>query len=91
MSVHFMLARNLHIPELELTDQEAKQLAEKICQVQQVFDVNVSPKTKAVVELAIVMGTVYGTRGVSAWLRMKEEAKSAKTTARQAPHLSTVQ
>ena len=74
MTIHLMLAQRTKCPELALDQAEADLLAEKIAQVQQVFEVEVNPRTKAVIELAIAGGTIYGTRAFSIVMRKKAEA-----------------
>ena len=72
-TIHAMLATQTKCPELVLSDVEADQLAQKITAIQKTFDVVVSERTKAVVELAICGATIYGSRAVQIAIRKKAE------------------
>jgi hypothetical protein len=59
---HMMLAQYTGIKEIALTGEECGQLAEKIRNLTGTLAVTSSPRTKAVVELCMVAGSIYGPR-----------------------------
>ncbi len=66
LSVHFMLAKLTKIDELELDEEEAKKLGEAVARVNREFGVQImSPKTAALLNLAVVGGAVYGPRAIA--------------------------
>lgn len=73
-SIHAVLAGITHIPELELEEKEAKEIAKAIAGVSEQYMLTIDPKKAAWIDLARVVGVVYGPRGVSYWLRKKAEA-----------------
>jgi hypothetical protein len=84
-----MLAASLSIPQLALAEDEAKQLAKAVHNVQQYYPMHISAKSMAWANLIMIGGTVYGSRGVAIWaeMRMKEEerAKNAPTVVNFTP------
>ena len=72
LSVHFMGARLLKIPELELSEDEGKKLASAVNRVAEMYDVTVIPeKTLAWINLATIAGTIYGPRVIAASINKK--------------------
>lgn len=78
-TVHMMLAERSGIKQLALTEEESKLLAVKIAQVQSVFHVDVSPRTKAIVELGLVSATIYGPRVASYVIEQRSKPKTSAT------------
>jgi hypothetical protein len=71
----------LKMPEIELSELEAKKLAEAVVRVQKEFGVSVlSPKAAALINLGIVGAGVYGTR-YYAIKNNRKKAKAAKSKA----------
>lgn len=65
-SVHQMGAMLMDAPDLELTRDEAKQVADAVADVSALYDMPiVNEKAAAWGNLALVVGMVYGTRAVS--------------------------
>lgn len=77
-SVHFMLAERTGIQQIKLTEQESLLLATKLSAVQSFYNVNISPKTKAVIELSIAAATIYGPRVASYVIEQREAAKAPR-------------
>lgn len=73
MTGHAMLAGIVKAPELELDESEAGQLAVALSTVNAFYHVEVAEKTMAWVSLAMVAGTVYGSRLVAIGARRREE------------------
>lgn len=76
-----MGAMMLKVPELNLSPEEAKKLAEGMAKVASYYDVGASEKTLAWVNLAVCAGGIYGTRAFAYHLRLKAEADSKKQIA----------
>ena len=75
LSIHLGLATSLKVPEIELSDEEAKRLAEAIARVQQEFpETKMPPKVMVLLNLAGVAGAIYGQRIVAVRLRHLAEA-----------------
>lgn len=72
-----MAATFVKIPELSLTEKEAKDLSAAIDRVASLYDFGASEKTLAWVNLAMCVGGIYGTRmfAYSVRHRAEEEAK----------------
>lgn len=75
LSLHMMAAKFTHIDELELSDEEAKRLAEAMARVAALYDVRASEKTLAWMNLAGCVGSIYGTRAFAYSLRKNSEGK----------------
>lgn len=70
-----MASAMLGVEELQLDEDEAKQLATSINDVRQYYDASfVDEKTMAWVNLALAAGTVYGPRAIAWNVRRKKEA-----------------
>jgi hypothetical protein len=63
-------------PELALDPEEATKLSDAIKNVAQYYPVVFDPKKLAMGNLGIVLLTIYGTRGVALWKKMKQETPS---------------
>lgn len=77
MFVHAALAGATNIPELAITEDEGKNLARAIADVQAHYGAVLDPKTQAWVNLAIVAGATYVPRVGMARMRMQAEQKRA--------------
>lgn len=87
-SIHAVLAGITKVPELELDEREAKDIANAIAGVSEQYMLTIDPKKAAWIDLARVVGVVYGPRGVSYYMRKKAEAAARpqpQTPGRQAP------
>jgi hypothetical protein len=83
LSVHMMGATLLKVPEMVMSEPEAKNLSEAIARVASHYDVGASEKTLAWVNLAVVAGGLYGTRAYAYHLRLKAEAAQKQIAAQQ--------
>jgi hypothetical protein len=82
-STHFMLAKIIKVPEIKLDNEEAEELGKALARVNKEFGIAVlSPKTAALVNLAIVAGTVYVPRLMAHDLRKKNEKKNGKQSSK---------
>jgi hypothetical protein len=79
LSAHFMLAAITKVPELEISQDEAKRLGEAAARVNEVYGgVMLPEKVTVLINLGLAAGTVYGPRILTYSLRMKNEAKEKK-------------
>lgn len=62
LSVHFMGAKLLSMPEWELEPSEAKKLSDAIKDVAQYYDFLMDPKKLAIAQLCFCAGGIYGPR-----------------------------
>lgn len=53
----------MHEPLLKVDEAEAKAVAEAVAEVAKHYNVAPDPKTQAWINLALIVGTVYGPRG----------------------------
>lgn len=65
LSVHFMGAKLLSTPELELEPEEAKKLADAIKEVARHYSLAMEPKKLALYQLAFTAGGIYGPRFIA--------------------------
>lgn len=70
-----MLAVATGINELALTDVETNSLAKSVVELQKYYPMHVSGKALAWTNLAMVAGSIYGTRAVAIWARTEEKQK----------------
>lgn len=76
-SLHMMGSAILKVPELELSEVEAKKLNDAITDVMRFYtDVEISPVVQAWLNLAMVGGVVYGPRFMAYNIRNKARAKT---------------
>jgi len=73
-----MMASFSKIPELSLSEDEAKQLTAAINRVASFYDIGASEKTLAWLNLAVCAGGIYGTRVFAYHLRTKAEEETRK-------------
>jgi len=73
-----MLASITKTPELILDESEAKAIAEATAKVSELYDLSADPKTIAWCNLAMVCGTVYGTRFIAIRSRKKERKETVR-------------
>lgn len=64
------------IPEAELSEKEAKQLAAAIVEVDKAFPSNIDPRMIAVANLIGACGLIYGPRVMAALMRMRMERQN---------------
>jgi hypothetical protein len=64
VSIHLGVAIATGLPELSLEEDEAKQLAKAFADVQAQYQFELDPKTAALLNLAVVGGTIYGSRAI---------------------------
>jgi hypothetical protein len=76
LSMHAMASAAFHVPELELDEKEAKQLADAANNVASHYAVDLDPKTLAWINLLWALSMVYGTRGVAFVSRKRSEART---------------
>jgi hypothetical protein len=75
--MHFMLARIIDQPCIELDEEDSKTLAKAVARVQKEFGVTIlSPKAAAVVNLCMVGGGIYGPRLVTIVNEAKKKKKA---------------
>jgi hypothetical protein len=65
-------------PELELEEEEAKALAESTLTLAAMYDLTPDPKLQAMMNLAIILGTTYGTRYVAIRARKSQEKEERR-------------
>ena len=76
-SVHMMLGAALSAPELMMTEEESRDIADAATRVTELYEMPLlDEKTLAWANLGIVMGRVYGTRAVAIMARVKSERKN---------------
>jgi hypothetical protein len=73
LSVHFMGAKLLEVPELELDEEEAKKLADAIRRVAEFYPVALSPKKLAWAEFSFAMAGVYGPRVIAIYKKAPKQ------------------
>lgn len=77
-SVHMMGSLLLGIPEILLTQDEAKQLAEAVNRVTELYDIPLmDEKTYAWVQLGMVASTIYGPRIATVVLKTPKKGKTS--------------
>lgn len=74
---HMMIANMLGLPELMLTEKEADQEAEAICDFAREYDFEPDPKLMASINLIATMGFIYVPKVIKVTVRIKK-AKAAK-------------
>lgn len=75
LSIHLMGAAMLSVPELALTESEAKKMSQAIARVAELYDFGMSEKMLAWSNLMLCFGGIYGTRAFAYSNRMKAEAR----------------
>ena len=60
-----------------MDENESKKLAEASAHVASFYTTIASPKQQAWIALMMVLGGIYGSRGVAYWLRLKAEKEAA--------------
>lgn len=78
---HTIAASTFKLPELEITTDEAAQIATALENIDQRIAVQVDPRTKAIYDLCRVLGTVYGTRAIAIYMRKQAEKKNPQKPA----------
>lgn len=81
MSIHMMGSTLMHVPELVITEPEAKQLGKAIARVAALYSFGLSEHVMAWANLGVVMCGVYGTRAYAYHLRIKAETEKKKAPA----------
>jgi len=74
--MHMMLATFAKVPELALSEEESKRLAEAIERVAVLYDFDASEKSIAWMNLFMCAGGIYGTRMFAFHMRTKAEAEA---------------
>lgn len=72
--LHIGIATATKTPELKLTDEETKRMAQATARVLEEFDVRPDPKVEALVGLIIACGSIYTPRVYFVRERLKKEA-----------------
>lgn len=86
LSVHFMGAKLLAIPELELDESEAAKLSSSLKNVAKYYSVNIDPKKLAMFELSTTALAIYGPRVIAVVKNHSDHKKEApKPVAAPAP------
>lgn len=76
-TVHMVMAKMVKSELLQITKEEAEELSAAITRVTQLYDVHLlDEKTWAFLNLALVVGNVYGTRLMVATMKNKQEKKN---------------
>jgi hypothetical protein len=83
LSVHFMGAKLLEVPELELDEEEAKKLADAIRRVAEFYPVALSPKKLAWAEFSFAMAGVYGPRVIAIYKKAPKQQPGPRAVPRQ--------
>lgn len=78
IGIHQMGAAMLKTPELEISKDEAKQLADAVQAVAKEYNHVINPKTAAWIQLCIACGGIYGTRIVAIRMREKQTRNKPK-------------
>jgi hypothetical protein len=78
MLFHTALAASTATPELLLEEEEAKAVAESTLTLAAMYDLTPDPKLQAMMNLAIILGTTYGTRYVAIRARKAQEKEEAR-------------
>jgi hypothetical protein len=78
MISHAAIAAVTKTHELALEEMEATALADSTVTLLALYDIRPDPKVEAAINLAIVMGTVYGTRIYAIRARKSQEKKEKK-------------
>lgn len=78
LSMHMMGAAMIGVPELQLSEDESKQLADSIERVAALYDMGMSEKAIAWSQLLMVAGATYGPRIFAYQLRTKAESAAEK-------------
>jgi hypothetical protein len=73
LSVHFMGAKILSIPEMEIDAEESKKLSDAIKNVAKHYAVNIDPKKLAWAQLAAAAGGIYVPRFIAASKRQPKQ------------------
>lgn len=90
LSSHAMLAGITRTAELAIAPEEADTLARALSTVNAFYDVKVAEKTLAWVNLAMVAGTIYGTRLVAIRVRRGNE-RAARAATQPQPQVYTAE
>jgi hypothetical protein len=75
ITIHLAAAKFLECPELQLAEEEGKALAQAVGKVNDQYNSNLSPKVLAWMQLAMVAGSIYGTRIYA--IRARQQAAAA--------------
>lgn len=78
MLFHTSISVMTKTPELELEEEEAKAVAESTLTLAAMYDLTPDPKLQAMMNLAIILGTTYGTRFIAIRARKAQEKKEEK-------------
>jgi hypothetical protein len=62
ITIHMAAAKVLECPELQLAEEEGKALAQAVQRVNEQYTTQLNPKILAWMQLAMVAGSIYGTR-----------------------------
>lgn len=92
LSVHFMGAKLMSVPELELSTDEAKKLTRAVKEVAKHYNVSMDPKKVAIFQLLCVAGGIYGPRAIMVYQRASKEKPQASVTPinREPPRAASV-
>lgn len=90
MLVHAALANMTGVPELQISDDEGKALAQAIAEVQSFYGNVIDPKTEAWMKLAIVAGSTYVPRVMIARQRMAYEKAQRETNEPKPDNVTTI-
>ena len=83
LGIHSMLEGATKVPEMALDENEARKIAECSARVSAFYIGEANPKIQAWGALAMVLGTVYGTRIVAYQLRMRSEREERNKARRE--------
>lgn len=84
-SLHAMGASLFAIPELEITEDEARRISKAIAGVSEQYKVMIDPRRAAQIDLVRELGTIYGSRAIAFYLRKKAENAKPINAAPQRP------
>jgi len=78
VTIHMFAAQALSCPELQMAEEESRHLARAIQNVNEQYNTVLNPKVMAWVQLALVGGSIYGTRIVAIRARQLAEAGGSR-------------
>lgn len=75
LTTHFFAAQWFATPELALEESEAKKYSDALKEVAKYYNINIDPKKMALIQLAAVMGGIYGPRAIAIYKRHSDKPK----------------
>jgi len=88
--IHAMAAIALEAKEFAISEDESKQIAKALVNVQQHYEMTISPETMAWINLGMVAASIYGPRTYIVINRKRKEKAEAKRKAAEAKNNGAV-